>query len=147
VTPYNNFTSQQRTRALRWLNAEYAAGRRHRPTRCDVCHQTEGPIERHSEDYSFPFGDHIGQYGLCYRCHLMIHCRFKNPEAWENYKRHMHQGRIFVPIGRNFWLFWRQTLKQHGEGVPFRQGSPRAHTLLDDLSVIPSNAHRAFQQV
>ena len=40
-------------RALRWLKGEYAAGRRHPPLVCDACDQDEGPIEAHSEDYSF----------------------------------------------------------------------------------------------
>jgi hypothetical protein len=60
VNSYNGFTPQQRAHALRGLNREYAAGRRQRPTSCDACGQTEGVIEPHSEDYSEPFGDHIG---------------------------------------------------------------------------------------
>jgi hypothetical protein len=59
-----------------------------RPIRCDACGQTEGPIDAHSEDYSEPFGDHIGEHALCYRCHMAIHTREKNPEAWAIYKTH-----------------------------------------------------------
>jgi hypothetical protein len=44
----------------RWLEREYAAGRRARPIMCDACGQADGPIDAHSEDYSAPFGDHIG---------------------------------------------------------------------------------------
>jgi hypothetical protein len=39
-------------------------------------------IEAHSEDYSEPFGDHIGAYGLCRGCHVMIHRWFQNPADW-----------------------------------------------------------------
>ena len=130
---YNGFNHDQRMRALRWLKIEYAAGRRTRPFRCDACGQDEGVIEAHSEDYSEPFGDHIGQNGLCYRCHMMIHNRFKNPEAWTIYKQHIRQGRIFRPIGRNFHAFCGETLRAMGRGVAFKQGPARERTLLDDI--------------
>ncbi|TPW00438.1 MAG: hypothetical protein USCAAHI_00115 [Beijerinckiaceae bacterium] len=44
MNSYNNFSPAQRMRALRWLRAEYAAGRRHPPLVCDACGQTEGVI-------------------------------------------------------------------------------------------------------
>ena len=133
LKPYNGFDHAQRLAALAWLKGEYAAGRRTRPVRCDACGQTEGPIDPHSEDYSRPFGEHIGKHGLCYRCHMMIHCRFKNPQAWVAYKQHVREGRIFVPIGRSFPLFCQQSLNAKGDNVPFTQGSMRERTLLDDL--------------
>jgi len=130
---YNGYHHSQRMRALYWLRAEYAAGRRTPPVVCDACGQTEGPITAHSEDYSEPFGDHIGQYDVCYRCHMMIHCRFKNPQAWETYKMHIREGKIFVPIGSNFQTFCGQTLKARGRHVRFKQGPVKASTFLDDL--------------
>ena len=65
---------------------------------------------------------------------MMIHCRFKNPEAWETYKLHIRQGRIFVPIS-NFAVFCGQTLNAQGRNVAFKQGLAKAHTLLDDLRI------------
>jgi hypothetical protein len=132
---YNGFNHTQRIKALNWLNREYAAGRRKRPTVCDACGQTHGHLEAHSEDYSEPFGGHIGAHGLCYRCHMMIHCRFKNQTAWDIYRRHIREGRIFQPIGRNFSAFCAQTLTKKGEGVPFEHGRARKRTLLDDIDV------------
>ncbi|MFZ3327742.1 MAG: hypothetical protein WA231_18480 [Methylocella sp.] len=137
---YNGFSPQQRLRALKWLNAEFDAGRRTRPATCDACGQTEGAIECHSEDYSEPFGEHIGRYGVCHRCHMMIHCRFKNPEAWTAYKLHLRDGRIFAPIGRNYWLFCQQTLDAKGDGVPFKQGPAKGRTFLDDLTAMSMDA-------
>ncbi len=134
MNPYNGFTSAQRLKALNWLKGEYSSGRRRPPAVCDACGQKEGPIEAHSEDYSFPYGDHIGRYGVCYRCHMMIHCRFKNPDAWNAYKRELRAGRIFVPIGRDFHTFIRQTIVGMGRGVPFRQGPRKDRTILDDLT-------------
>lgn len=133
MKPYNGFDHNQRMRALHWLRKEYAAGRRHPPTFCDACGQNEGVIEAHSEDYSGPpYGPHIGKHGLCYRCHMAIHCRFRHPGAWTAYKNAVRAGRIFHPIGRSFGKFI-QEFTRHGLNVPFKQGPPRPHTLLDDL--------------
>jgi hypothetical protein len=130
---YNGFSHNQRIRALYWLRSEYAAGRRTRPLICDACGQTEGPIDAHSEDYSEPFGDHIGKHGLCYRCHMMIHCRFKHPQAWKTYRRHIREGRIFHVIGRNFQAFCAETLRKMGRDVLYLPRSARERTLLDDI--------------
>jgi hypothetical protein len=89
-------------KGYRWLQREYAAGRRARPTVCDACGQDQGPIDAHSESYAEPFGDHIGKYAVCYRCHMAIHTRFNNPEAWTAYKTAVALGRIYQPIGKNF---------------------------------------------
>ena len=83
---YNGFTAHARLKAYRWLMAEYVAGRRERPVICDACGQDQGLIEPHSENYSAPFGDHIGQYGFCATCHLQVHSRFRNPHAWRAYR-------------------------------------------------------------
>ena len=131
---YNGFNHDQRMKGYRWLQGEYAAGRRTRPTVCDACGQTEGAIEAHSEDYSDPFGDHIGRYGLCYRCHMAIHTRFNNREAWEDYKLLISIGRIFHPIGKNFRRFAAENLERKGERVLFKQGPVRVRTLLDELT-------------
>lgn len=134
MNSYNGFTPAQRMKALNWLKGEWAAGRRTKGCQCDACGQTEGRIDAHSEDYSAPFGDHIGKYTFCYRCHMMIHCRFKNPEAWQIYKQHIREGRIFEPIGSNFALFARQSLNLKGQNVSFRQGTPQDLTVLDEIA-------------
>lgn len=85
MKPYNGFTHSQRMASHRWLQKQYQADNRIRPSCCDVCGQTDGIIDAHSEDYSTPYGDHIGKYGLCYPCHMMIHCRFSAPEAFQRY--------------------------------------------------------------
>src|SRR5713101_2248752 len=94
-------------RALRWLKLEYAARRRHPPTTCDGCGQIEGVIEAHSEDYSQPFGDHIGRFGFCYRCHMMLHNRLRVPEAWERYKAEIAAGVVFKPFFVRNWYGFR----------------------------------------
>lgn len=134
MNSYNGFTPSQRMKALTWLKGEWAAGRRVKGCKCDACGQTEGRIDAHSEDYSAPYGDHIGKYTFCYRCHMMIHCRFKNPVAWHIYKQHIREGRIFAPIGSNFALFASQSLNQKGQNVPYTQAAPRNITVLDEIA-------------
>lgn len=103
-------------RALKWLKGEYAAGRRTPPVKCDVCGQTEGIIEPHSEDYSDPFGDNIGQFGLCYRCHMIVHCRFRGDTAFREYARVLASGQRFQGmVTRNFPAFASQHLNANGQ--------------------------------
>jgi hypothetical protein len=130
---YNCFDHDQRMKGHRWLQSEYAAGRRARPTACDACGQTLGPFDAHSEDYSEPFGDHIGRFALCYRCHMAIHTRHDNPEAWATYKLHVAVGRIFHPIGRNFGRFASENLRRKLKDVPYEQRPAPVRTFLDDL--------------
>ena len=93
---YNGFTAKQRMDAFNWLKAEYLAGRRQKPTQCDCCEQDKGIVEHHSEDYSAPYGSNIGEYALCFVCHMMVHCRFRNLNAWENYKQLVIDGANFT---------------------------------------------------
>lgn len=131
MNSYNGFTSEQRLAAFAWLKKEYAAGRRVRPTRCDACGQAEGVIEPHSEDYSFPYGDHVGAFGLCYRCHMMIHCRFSAGEAWARYLDRLHEGFRAVPLHtRNFGMIRSQLSGREPEYV---RVEPRPWTVLDGI--------------
>ena len=104
MKPYNGFTPQQRQEAFNWLKEQ----NKPKPTICEACGQEWGLIEPHSEDYSKPFGEHIGKYGLCYICHSMIHCRFRAREEWLNYIENVEKkGLIYVnPYYRN-WLDFR----------------------------------------
>lgn len=107
MKPYNGFSPRMRRAALAWLKRECAAGRRTPPTVCDACGQHEGLIDAHSEDYSAPFGDHIGRYALCYRCHMAVHCRFgRGARQWEIYCDLIAAGAVLHPFfTRNFGRF------------------------------------------
>lgn len=131
---YNGFSPEQRNKAQAWLNKQWKAGLLARPCQCQACGQTEGRIDAHAEDYSEPFeAGKTDQYHLCYRCHMAVHCRFRNSEAWRIYKQHVREGRIFPPISNNFPLFARQTLELKGLNVPFTQGTLAERTALDEI--------------
>ena len=135
---YNGFTGAQRTRALAWLNKEYAAGRRQRPAGCDACGQTEGFFQAHSEDYSGPpFGDNIGRFGLCYLCHMFIHCRFRSPSAWARYVALVRTGRMGPnPAKADFGRIQRMLGGKSGWGPGDWLPSPRGAgpSFLDTLA-------------
>jgi hypothetical protein len=61
----------------------------------------------HSEDYSQPFDDHIGAFGFCYRCHMMLHSRQRAPEAWTRYKAEIAAGVTFQPFMVQNWYGFR----------------------------------------
>jgi len=108
MNSYNGYEPKQRVAAYAWLKKEWAAGRRQKtPKRCDVCFQEKGHLEYHSENYSFPFGDHIGEFGLCYICHMMIHCRFKSKESWNIYIKALEDKKQFIPFTGRSWYGFR----------------------------------------
>jgi len=131
VNPYNGFDGKQRLKALAWLKGEYRAGRRVPPTVCDACGQEDGIIEAHSEDYSDPFGPHTGKYGLCFRCHMMLHSRDRNPEAWLRYKQMVLSGWRFEPAYSRDYRKWIVPLL--GGGISRLRGTqhdPLPHSCL-----------------
>jgi len=101
---YNGFPASQRQRAFNWWKAKERRGEVSRPTVCEACGQTEG-VNGHSEDYSEPFGPHIGEYALCYCCHMAVHNRHNDPMMWGGYKAMIHGGYRFRAI-RN-WMVWK----------------------------------------
>jgi len=104
MNSYNGYEPKQRYAALAWLKKEWAKGTRQKtPTACDICTQTDGYLAYHSEDYSFPFGDHIGRFGLCYICHMMLHCRYKSVDVMAIYIKALEQNICFEPIQKNGW--------------------------------------------
>ena len=111
MNSYNGFTPAQRMKAYKWLMNEYSLGNRVKPCKCDSCGLTEGIIEPHSENYGEPYGNHIGQYGFCYRCHMALHCRFRNPKAFQRYAQEVANGKQYAPFyKRSFPLFVEQHL-------------------------------------
>jgi hypothetical protein len=146
LNSYNGFTPDQRMAGLRWLKNEYAEGRRRPPVKCDVCGQTKGILEAHSEDYSEPHGDNIGQFGLCYPCHMMLHCRFRHPRALSVYSRLIEAGKRSEPFfSRNYPMFRDRVLLAMDfpiEEVPPEEATGITVTLADIIAVMPARGYR-----
>jgi hypothetical protein len=95
---YNGFSPQLRSRSWEWLKAERAAGRIPEPLQCQVCGETGGLVDYHTEDYSEPFGSNIWEFSLCFRCHMMLHVRYRRPAAWHRYIEQLEAGAVYVPL-------------------------------------------------
>lgn len=109
MNSYNGFEPKQRYKALKWFREQQRLGFRPiKPTKCDVCTQTKGALEYHSEDYSDPFGANIGQFGLCYTCHMMIHCRYKSINSWNVYKKALEEKKVFQPFYSRNWIWFKK---------------------------------------
>ena len=101
MNSYNGFSPAQRTRAQAWLNREWESGRLARPHVCCACGQSNGIIDAHAEDYSEPFqSGKTDEYHLCFICHMMVHCRFRNHTAWARYRSAVARGVQFRPYMR-----------------------------------------------
>lgn len=111
---YNGFTANQRNKAQSWLNAQWANGSMTKPTECCACKQQEGIIDAHAEDYSEPFAQgKTDQYHLCFRCHMMVHCRFANKPAFARYAQEVYAGTQYAPFyKRDFFTFTAQHFDQ-----------------------------------
>jgi hypothetical protein len=120
---YNGFSPDVRMESYRWLQAEIAAGRIEPPSGCQVCGQTDGHLDYHTEDYSRPFGANIHAYQLCFLCHMTLHVRHRMPANWQSYIESLEAGAIYRPllsrreIGRVWDPGW--------VGRPLRCGTPR----------------------
>ena len=118
VNSYNGFTPSQRMKALKWLKAQD----REPVEVCDAC-GSKANVNPHSEDYSEPFGDHIGAFALCYACHMMVHCRFKNRDLWVIYRRGIRLARrlqdppVTWPVFRSKILARQDVQWQKSPGV------------------------------
>ena len=126
---YNGYTAAQRNKAQAWLNSQWRAGKLAKPTVCHACGQDQGVIDAHAEDYSEPFAaGKTDQNHLCFQCHMMLHCRFRNLDKWRWYKEAVADGMTFEPyFKRDFGRFSRDTLEGTPKMVAF--GPPRADVL------------------
>lgn len=93
-TSYNGFDAEQRTRADAWYNQQKADGAIVVAAMCCTC-SSRDRVNGHTEDYSEPFGAHIGAFDLCWICHMMVHCRHRNPRRWAQYINVLEAGWYF----------------------------------------------------
>jgi hypothetical protein len=97
-TSYNGFGPKIRDESYEWMKEEIRSGRVPPPNRCMACGETRGHLDYHTEDYSRPFGPHIYKYPLCFRCHMMLHIRFRSPDRWHRYIAQLERGAVYEPL-------------------------------------------------
>lgn len=109
MTSYNGFTPAQRWRGLAIVKRAVADGLipPANALPCSRCGQTEGIIMYHSEDYT-PERIVAQVVPLCWRCHMMLHCRFRHPKSWEKYTAEVAAGTRYPPVYRHSWPILNQ---------------------------------------
>jgi hypothetical protein len=105
----------------RKVSALVASGEFQRPPVCVGCGATaeEGfHMQAHNEDYHHP----LRCVGICFSCHMAIHHRFKDLEAWRIYRDLAANGH--QPFkGRDYWGWLRHwtSLKKLPAPSPVRK--------------------------
>lgn len=130
---YNGFTPAQRSEAGRWLRGEFKKGTLKRPTKCCACGQTEGRIDCHQEDYSKPYGPHLIETPLCFNCHMILHCRFRNREKWDQYRARLREGYRFKQ-STSWRVFVNTFLEGEIDAVSVSPREGQGLTLLDEIN-------------
>jgi hypothetical protein len=133
VNSYNGFSPQQRERAAAWLREQWRSDARPRPSRCCACGQDRGIFDAHAEDYSEPFGDQTDAYPLCYACHMMVHCRFRNHDAWEAYKEKVRAGGRIAPFLTREWYRFKDQCLEHWLDLDWVFGTPPVRDVLGEI--------------
>jgi hypothetical protein len=111
MSPYNGFTEAQRNEAQKWLNNQWDSGAMERPHTCCACGQTEGVMDAHAEDYSKPYEQgKTDQYHLCFTCHMMVHCRKREPIKWKAYKEAVLDGVRYAPHYTRNWIRFKSEM-------------------------------------
>lgn len=123
---YNGFDHNARMEGDRIQKEFFSKNPGLRPTTCCVC-GSKNKIQLHLEDYNKPIE---GIIPLCYRCHMMVHCRFRARKAWEAYKLLISKGYVFPPA-KDFNDI-RRALELESPS-PLVMGNPRGKTFLDTL--------------
>ncbi len=145
TSSYNGFSGAHRDKAQAWLRGEWTSGRLARPSVCCACGQDRGIIDAHAEDYSEPFAaGKTDGFHLCFTCHMILHCRFRNRENWDRYRAAVRAGGHFAAVmNRDFGTFSKQHLNGP-EGyaqalAKFTPGPAPERFILDEID---SGIHR-----
>lgn len=110
--PYKNFegktwTGEQRSfMAKRSKQMRKDLGMGANPECCDICGQTEGKLMYHNENYDTPLDD---LWGLCWRCHMMWHSRYRaEDKVREYFDGILNRGIKWEPVYKHdFGVLWR----------------------------------------
>lgn len=137
MNAYNGFSPNQRNKAQAWLNTQWRSGALQRPQQCCACGQAHGILDAHAEDYSEPFAaGKTDEFHLCFRCHMMVHCRYRNWAAWERYKQAIASGVRFKPFyARSFPKFAQQHLDNWAPEIEIETGEPPLRDILSEIEI------------
>jgi hypothetical protein len=132
TTPaYNGFPGPQRDVSWEWMKERMRTGELVRPHTCMACGQTQGCIDYHAEDYGYPWGPHLWQFQLCYKCHMMVHCARRNPQPVGDYRAIVANGGRFAPTRyRDFMTVLRTHIQTQVQPAYTRHERPEMGDLI-----------------
>ena len=114
---YNGFTPAERWRGLAIVKQAIKDGRLKpiEECKCAFCGQDKGIRQYHSEDYTpEKIVDQVTP--LCWRCHMMLHSRFRHPKAYERYMDEIKAGKIYPPVYRHDFKVLDENFEKVKEG-------------------------------
>jgi hypothetical protein len=125
---YNGWSAAERYRLGELQVAMLKRHPEYRQTVCKGCGGDRG-IVQHLEDYEEPLR---GIIGLCCRCHVAVHERFKYPDTVRRYVAMLREGYVF-PRGKDWKavlqdMFWSSTAFNRAV-----VGPDRGSTILDRI--------------
>ena len=131
---YNGFTPRQRAVGGNEVNRAFLMGEVDRPTICEACAASVpgAKVMAHNENYDTP----LDFFSVCYVCHMMIHCRFRAKDRWQEYLDALRGGAVMAQAFD--WLSFRRWYLQGPlEDRIIGQVAPRAESFLDLLPTEP----------
>jgi len=103
-TNYNGWTGLVRkSRDAVFFGAIKSGDLPNQPTVCHGCGITrdkdDAAIQQHSEEYGpLPTDYTKSCVPLCFRCHFLVHVRFKIPNKWLSYLNRVASGKLEPPL-------------------------------------------------
>lgn len=94
---YNGFTPAERMKGDRIIKKAISEGKLEPPTECIFCGQKEGILHYHCEDYT-PETILENCMCMCWRCHMILHSRYRNREAFDKYIEEISNGKRYPPV-------------------------------------------------
>lgn len=105
MNSYNGFTPEQRIKGDEIIKEAINNGTLPKLSecKCKFCGQDKGILHYHCEDYS-PKNILKDVIPVCWRCHMMIHTRFKHPLSYKLYFWEISKGVIYSAVYKgNDW--------------------------------------------
>ncbi len=129
---YNGWSADERNQIGDTQNALLQRYPHYRQSVCQACGIARGVVQ-HLEDYSRPLE---GIIGLCTRCHVAVHERFRYPRVWKRYTAMIRDGYIFPVASSNWLAVLKEQYPREGDGTVWRKARPgpeRGPTILDEI--------------
>lgn len=124
---YKKWSPEERLESLKLTNKARSMGLLEAPTKCRCCGQTEGILHTHNKNYDVTLllvpkiingtatQDEVNQVKevlvpLCWRCHMILHSKYRNLASYEKYFAEIKEGKQYPPVYKHNF----EILKENG---------------------------------